>query len=112
MSFHDCREVGIAAAELANRDPFSSALYTEYSLELGTLAIYFPEHRNIPEIDRATWMVFFTGICVGLLIGILVMQVRVRTRPKYLFLKSHATSTTMMKPKQISNTRLEKYERK
>jgi uncharacterized protein len=61
------------AEELTERDAATAALYTEYSLELASLPIYFPDPKSALRIDRRGLIVFAVGVGIGAIIGILLM---------------------------------------
>jgi uncharacterized protein len=77
--------------ELLERQPYSAALYAEYSLELSNLDIYFPPKKPRVRVNREALLVFTVGACLGAISGIIISQ---------LFLKSESR-----RPKKVTFAR-------
>ncbi len=60
--------------QLLSREPYSAALYAEYSLELGNLEIYFPPRKDTLSVDKNMLLVFGMGIVLGALVTAFIMQ--------------------------------------
>lgn len=60
---------------LLDNDVYSASLYAEYSLEAGSLDIYFPVKNDQLTIDTHSILIFFTGVSFGLVAGIIASQI-------------------------------------
>ena len=66
------------ALSLADSDPYSSLLYTEYALDLSNIDMYFKEKQRIYShyIDKKLTIIIlaslFTGILIGFFIGVII----------------------------------------
>ena len=74
------------AQNLVEDQPYSALTFTEYSLELSNLDIYFPKKTSFtfPTIQPVFISIFLSGLFIGLFIGIFMRKKRerkIRRRP-------------------------------